>query len=121
MNNLNNLTQQPIQQQILITQPTTSSQIQIQPQQSIVIQPQQSVFLQPQQSIVIQPQQQVQQIEQSQQSRYQYKCSLLEYHIQEAILVNKALRSEVQQYREKIDFERRLKTALIERVKHYSS
>lgn len=52
-----------------------------------------------------------------QQNNYQIKCSLLEYHIQEAILINKALRSELKQYKEKIDFEKRLRKFLVTRVK----
>lgn len=47
---------------------------------------------------------------------YEYKCSLLEYHIHEAVLINKALKSELQQYREKIEFEKKLRTVLIDRV-----
>jgi hypothetical protein len=50
------------------------------------------------------------------QNPYEYKCSLLEYHIHEAILINKALKSELQQYREKIEFEKKLRTVLIDRV-----
>lgn len=50
------------------------------------------------------------------QTTYQVKCNLLEYHVQEAILVNKALRSELKQYREKIDFEKRLRKFLVNRV-----
>lgn len=50
------------------------------------------------------------------QNPYEYKCSLLEYHIHEAVLINKALKSELQQYREKIEFEKELRTALIDRV-----
>lgn len=52
------------------------------------------------------------------QNPYEYKCSLLEYHIHEAILINKALKSELQQYREKIDFEKRLRGVLVDRVKN---
>lgn len=50
------------------------------------------------------------------QNPYEYKCSLLEYHINEAVLINKALKSELQQYKEKIDFEKKLRTVLIDRV-----
>lgn len=55
------------------------------------------------------------------QSSYQVKCSLLDYHIQEAVLVNKALKSEVKQYREKIEFEKRLRKFLVSRVKAIES
>lgn len=55
------------------------------------------------------------------QNFYQEKCNLLEYHIQEAILVNKALRSEVKQYRDKIDFEKRLRKFLLNRAKSVES
>lgn len=51
------------------------------------------------------------------QNSYQVKCNLLEYHIQEAVLVNKALRAELKQYREKIDFEKRLREFLVDRIK----
>lgn len=56
----------------------------------------------------------------NQQQNYKVKCNLLEYHIQEAVLVNKALRSELKQYRDKIDFEKRLRNFLINRVKGFS-
>lgn len=52
-----------------------------------------------------------------QQNSYQVKCGLLDYHIQEAILINKALRSELKQYKDKIDFEKKLRKFLVERVK----
>lgn len=52
---------------------------------------------------------------------YQEKCSLLEYHIQEAVLVNKALRSELKQYKDKIDFEKRLRTFLVSQAKGIDS
>lgn len=55
------------------------------------------------------------------QNPYQFKCSLLDYHIHEAVLINKALRSELQVYKEKIEFEKKLRALLIERVKNYSS
>lgn len=55
------------------------------------------------------------------QNAYQVKCSLLEYHIQEAVLVNKALRSELKQYKEKIDFEKKLRKFLVNRVKGLES
>lgn len=48
---------------------------------------------------------------------YQVKCNLLEYHIHEAILINKALRSELKQYKDKIEFEKRLKKFLVARIK----
>lgn len=57
----------------------------------------------------------------SQQNSYQVKCNLLEYHIQEAILINKALRSEVNQYKDKIDFEKKLRKFLVTRVKGIES
>jgi hypothetical protein len=50
------------------------------------------------------------------QNSYEYKCNLLEYHLQEANLINKALKSELQQYKEKIEFEKELRTVLINRV-----
>jgi hypothetical protein len=50
------------------------------------------------------------------QNPYEYKCSLLEYHIHEAVLINKALKSELQQYREKIEFEKELRIVLLDRV-----
>lgn len=58
---------------------------------------------------------------QSQQNTYQVKCNLLEYHIQEAILINKALRSELSQYKEKIEFEKKLRRFLVNRVKGFDS
>lgn len=51
------------------------------------------------------------------QNNYQAKCNLLEYHIQEALLVNKALKSELKQYRDKIEFEKKLRKFLVDRVK----
>lgn len=53
---------------------------------------------------------------QQKQNIYQVKCNLLEYHLQEAFLVNKALRSELKQYKDKIDFEKRLRKFLIDKV-----
>ena len=53
------------------------------------------------------------------QNSYQVKCSLLEYHIQEAVLINKALRSELKQYRDKIDFEKKLRKFLVNRVQGF--
>lgn len=55
------------------------------------------------------------------QNSYQEKCNLLEYHIHEAVLVNKALRSELKQYKEKIDFEKRLGKFLVSRAKGIDS
>lgn len=55
------------------------------------------------------------------QNSYQVKCNLLEYHIQEAILINKALRAELKQYKEKIDFEKRLREFLADRIKGVES
>lgn len=55
------------------------------------------------------------------QNTYQVKCNLLEYHIQEALLINKALRSELKQYKEKIDFEKKLRKFLVNRVKGFDS
>lgn len=52
-----------------------------------------------------------------QQNRFRVKCGLLEYHIQEALLVNKALKSEIKQYRDKIEFEKKLRKYLVDRVK----
>lgn len=52
-----------------------------------------------------------------QQRAYQVKCDLLEYHIHEATLINKALKSELKQYQEKIDFEKKLRKFLINRIK----
>lgn len=63
----------------------------------------------------------LQQAAQQSQSPYQFKCNLLEYHIHEAVLVNKALRSELQEYREKIAFEKKLRSVLIDRLKNFSS
>jgi len=51
------------------------------------------------------------------QANYQVKCGLLEYHLQEAVLINKALRSELQQYKEKIDFEKKLRKYLDNRLR----
>lgn len=59
--------------------------------------------------------------QQQNQSFYQEKCNLLEYHIQEAVLVNKALRSELKQYKEKIDFEKRLGKFLVSRARGIDS
>lgn len=56
-----------------------------------------------------------------QEDSYQVKCSLLEYHIKEAVLINKALRSELKQYKDKIDFEKKLRKFLINRVKNIDS
>lgn len=55
------------------------------------------------------------------QRAYQVKCDLLEYHIHEATLINKALKSEVKQYQEKIDFEKKLKKFLVNRIKKTES
>lgn len=52
------------------------------------------------------------------QSGYKVKCDLLDYHLQEAILINKALREELKQYKEKINFEKKLQTFLIDRAKN---
>lgn len=57
----------------------------------------------------------------SEQSSYQIKCDFLEYHIQEALLINKALKSELKQYKDKIEFEKRLKKFLINRAGANSS
>lgn len=52
-----------------------------------------------------------------QQNIYRQKCILLEPHIQEAVLINKALRSELKQYRDKIKFEKKLCKYLVTRIK----
>lgn len=57
---------------------------------------------------------------QQSQNPYQFKCSLLEYHLHEAVLINKALRSELQEYKEKIAFEKKLRTVLIDRVNSFT-
>lgn len=57
----------------------------------------------------------------NQQRTYQVKCDLLEYHIHEATLINKALKSELKQYQDKIDFEKKLKKFLINRIKGFDS
>lgn len=54
---------------------------------------------------------------QSDKSDYQVKCKLLEYHIEEAILVGKALRAELKQYRDKVEFEKKLQRYLTNRVR----
>lgn len=59
--------------------------------------------------------------QQSSNNSYQVKCGLLEYHIQEAVLINKALRSELKQYKDKIDFEKKLRKFLVSRVKDIDS
>lgn len=56
-----------------------------------------------------------------QQNIYRQKCILLEPHIQEAVLINKALRSELKQYRDKIKFEKNLCKYLVTRVKDIDS
>lgn len=52
---------------------------------------------------------------------YQVKCNLLEYHIQEAVLINKALRAEFKQYKDKIDFEKKLRKFLVDRIRGIDS
>lgn len=56
-----------------------------------------------------------------QQNIYRQKCILLEPHIQEAVLINKALRSELKQYRDKIKFEKNLCKYLVTKVKDIDS
>lgn len=51
-----------------------------------------------------------------QQNTYQIKCNLLEYHIEEATLINKALKSELNQFKDKIEFERKLSKFLVSRA-----
>lgn len=57
----------------------------------------------------------------SDQNSYQVKCNLLDYHIQESLLINKSLRAELKQYREKIEFEKRLREFLVDRLKGIES
>lgn len=56
-----------------------------------------------------------------QQNIYRQKCILLEPHVQEAALINKALKSELKQYRDKIKFEKKLCKYLVTRIKDIDS
>lgn len=48
---------------------------------------------------------------------YKDKCELIDYHIHETSLINKALQSELKEYHNKIEFEKRVRKLLIEKLK----
>lgn len=50
-------------------------------------------------------------------NHYKKKCELIQYHIDEAHLINKALQSELKQYHNKIEFEKKLRKFIINRLK----
>lgn len=54
-------------------------------------------------------------------NRYRAKCIFLQHHLREAMLVNKALKSELSQYKEKIEFERKIQKFLRDRLKRLDS